>query len=96
MLAAYANQEEFSAFSASREHLDDIIHTLLSPALAAQEHGDIEGFIQKVLNHIRVNKWNKTEYYSLVKASLQRNCTHSILKILWEFIQNYTGTVYEQ
>lgn len=47
MLAAYTNQEEFSAFSASREHLDGIIHSLLSPELAAQEHGDVEGFIQK-------------------------------------------------
>ncbi|NBO39812.1 ISKra4 family transposase [bacterium] len=47
MLAAYTNQEEFSAFSASREHLDGIIHSLLSPKLAAQEHSDVEHFIQK-------------------------------------------------
>lgn len=47
MLAAYTNQEEFSAFSASREHLDGIIHSLLCPKLAAQEHSDVENFIQK-------------------------------------------------
>jgi hypothetical protein len=47
MLAAYTIQEEVSAFCSSREQLEDIIQSLLSPELAIQEHGDIEGFIQK-------------------------------------------------
>lgn len=47
MLAAYTTQDEFSAFSESREQLDSIIQTLLSPELACQEHGDVEGLIQK-------------------------------------------------
>jgi hypothetical protein len=47
MLAAYTNQEEFSAFSSSREHLDVIIHNLLSCELAKQEHSEVEDFIQK-------------------------------------------------
>jgi hypothetical protein len=33
MLAAYTNQEEFSAFSSSREHLDVIIHNRLLASL---------------------------------------------------------------
>lgn len=46
MSVAYKNQEEFSAFSASREQLESIIRILLSSERAAQEHGEVESFIQ--------------------------------------------------
>ena len=46
MQVAYNNQEEFSAFSACREQLENIILELLSPDRAAQEHGEVE-VIQK-------------------------------------------------
>lgn len=41
------NQEEFSAFSACCEQLENIIVALLSPERVAQEHGEVEIFIQK-------------------------------------------------
>jgi hypothetical protein len=47
MQVAYDNQEEFAAFSACREQLENIILALMSPERAMQEHGEIEGFIQK-------------------------------------------------
>ena len=47
MQVAYNNQEEFSAFSACREQLESIIVALLSPERAAQEHGEVEVFIQE-------------------------------------------------
>ena len=47
MQVAYNNQEEFSAFSACREQLENIIVELLSAERAAQEHGEVEVFIQK-------------------------------------------------
>lgn len=46
MLAAYKNQNEFSAFSASREQLNTIIQSLESAELATKEHGEVERFIQ--------------------------------------------------
>ena len=46
MSVAYKNQEEFSAFSASREQLESIIRGLLSSERAWQEHGEVESFIQ--------------------------------------------------
>ncbi len=47
MQVAYNNQEEFSAFSACREQLENIIVALLSPERAAQEHGEVEVYIQE-------------------------------------------------
>ena len=47
MQIAYNNQEEFSAFSACREQLENIIVALLSPERAIQEHGEVEVFIQE-------------------------------------------------
>ena len=47
MQVAYNNREEFSAFSASREHLENIIGALLSPERAVQEHSEVEIFIQE-------------------------------------------------
>lgn len=46
MQVAYNNQEEFSAFSACREQLENIIVTLLSDERATQEHGEVEAFIR--------------------------------------------------
>ncbi len=47
MQVAYNNQEEFTAFSVCREQLESIIGALLSPKRAAQEHGEVEVFIQE-------------------------------------------------
>lgn len=47
MQVAYNNQEEFAAFSACREQLENIIGALLSSERAAQEHGEVEVFIQE-------------------------------------------------
>ena len=47
MQVAYNNQEEFSAFSACHKQLEIIIGALLSPERAAQEHGEVETFIQE-------------------------------------------------
>jgi len=47
MQVAYNNQEEFSAFSACREQLENIIVELLSAERAAQEHGEVEVFYPK-------------------------------------------------
>lgn len=47
MQVAYNNRDEFSFFSASRAQLESIIGALLSPERSAQEHGEIEIFIQK-------------------------------------------------
>lgn len=47
MQVAYNNREEFSAFSACREQLESIIGSLLSPERTAQEHGEVEVFIQE-------------------------------------------------
>ena len=47
MQVAYNNEEEFSAFFACREQLEHIIVALLSPERAAQEHGEVEVFIQE-------------------------------------------------
>ncbi len=47
MLASYIKPEEFSAFSAGREQLEQIIQGLSSPERASQEHGEVEDFIQK-------------------------------------------------
>ena len=47
MSVAYNNQEEFSAFFASREKLESIIRCLLSSERASQEHGEVESFIQE-------------------------------------------------
>ncbi len=47
MQVAYNNQEEFAAFSACREQLENIIVTLLSTERAAQEHSEIEVFTQE-------------------------------------------------
>ena len=47
MQVAYNITEEFSAFSASREKLEEIIQTLMASELSKKEHGDVEAFVQK-------------------------------------------------
>ena len=47
MQVAYNNKEEFTAFSACREQLEGIIVALSSDERSAQEHGEVEAFIQE-------------------------------------------------
>ena len=72
MQVAYNNQEEFSAFSACREQLENIIVELLSAERAAQEHGEVEVFIQKegteLLRRLGYNQRYQTSVFPLDRA----------------------------